>query len=136
MMAWSGAFAVAAVVQQRVIDSPWDLISGATLPTKIILTVLAVFSLVIMPVVAFGKLRAAKHIGSAALRAEAKETLACSFLSLALFLGLGLNALFGWWWADPVAALIMVPWLVKEGLEGLRGGCCSETECASSPEEE
>ena len=83
--------------------------------------VLAAASLVIMPLVAWGKLRAASAMGSAALRAEAKETLACSYLSLALLVGLAANAAAGWWWADPVAALLMVPWLVKEGLEGLRG---------------
>ena len=61
------------------------------------------------------------EIGSNALRSEAKETLACSYLSFTLLLGLGANAVAGWWWADPVAALLMVPWLVKEGLEGLGG---------------
>jgi divalent metal cation (Fe/Co/Zn/Cd) transporter len=86
--------------------------------------ILALASLVIMPLVAWGKLRVANAIGSAALRAEAKETLACSYLSLALLLGLVANATAGWWWADPVAALCMVPWLVKEGMEGLRGEHC------------
>jgi divalent metal cation (Fe/Co/Zn/Cd) transporter len=89
--------------------------------------VLASASLVIMPLVSWGKLRAAREIGSAALRAEAKETLACSYLSFALLLGLVANAAAGWWWADPVAALLMVPWLVKEGREGLGGEeCCDD----------
>ena len=87
---------------------------------------LAAASLVIMPILAWGKLHAAREIRSAALRAEAKETLACSFLSFALLLGLVANALVGWWWADPLAALAMVPWLVKEGNEGLRGQACHE----------
>jgi divalent metal cation (Fe/Co/Zn/Cd) transporter len=85
---------------------------------------LAALSLTIMPLVAWGKLRAARELGSASLRSEAKETLACSYLSFALLLGLGANALFDWWWADPVAALVMVPWLVKEGREGLGGEEC------------
>jgi divalent metal cation (Fe/Co/Zn/Cd) transporter len=80
---------------------------------------LAVASLVIMPLVAWGKLRAASEIQSRALRAEARETLACSYLSFALLLGLLANAALGWWWSDPAAALLMVPWLVKEGLEGV-----------------
>lgn len=81
--------------------------------------VLAAASLVVMPLVSWGKLRAAQEIASAALRAEAKETLACSYLSFTLLLGLAANAAAGWWWADPVAALAMVPWLLHEGVEGL-----------------
>ena len=78
-----------------------------------------------MPGLSALKLRTAARIGSRALRAEAKETLACAYLSAALLLGLVANAAAGWWWADPVAALMMVPWLVKEGIEGLRGEeCC------------
>ena len=83
--------------------------------------VLAGLSLTIMPLVSLGKLRAAAVVGSQALRAEAKETLACSYLSFTLLLGLGANALLGWWWADPAAALSILPWLVKEGKEGLFG---------------
>ena len=83
--------------------------------------VLAGASLVVMPLVSWGKLRAAREIPSAALRAEAKETLACSYLSFTLLLGLVANAAAGWWWADPVAALAMVPWLLHEGVEGLGG---------------
>lgn len=87
---------------------------------------LAAVSLVVMPLVSWGKLRAAREIGSAALRAEAKETLACSYLSFTLLLGLAANAALGWWWADPVAALLMIPWLVQEGRENVRGDedCC------------
>lgn len=87
---------------------------------------LAAASLAIMPLVAWGKLRAAREIGSRALRAEARETLACSYLSFALLLGLVANAAAGWWWADPAAALAMVPWLVREGGEGLRGEACGD----------
>ena len=99
-----------------------------TVSESIIGIILAVASLIVMPLVSWGKLHAAKVIGSAALRVEAKETLACSYLSFTLLLGLVANAVAGWWWADPVAALLMVPWLVKEGLEDLRGEHC-ETGC-------
>ncbi len=83
--------------------------------------VLAAVSLLIMPLLALGKLRAARAIGSRALSAEAKETLACAYLSFTLLLGLLANAVAGWWWADPVAALLMVPWLVREGMEAIGG---------------
>jgi divalent metal cation (Fe/Co/Zn/Cd) transporter len=78
---------------------------------------LAAASTVVMPAIAWGKLRAAAALGSRALRAEAMETLACAWLSVALLLGLTANAVLGWWWADPAAALVMVPWLLHEGRE-------------------
>lgn len=95
---------------------------GAELPGESPVGIaLAAASLLIMPLVAWGKLRAAREIGSKALAAEARETLACSYLSFTLLLGLTANAVAGIGWADPAAALLMVPWLVKEGLEGVRG---------------
>jgi len=78
---------------------------------------LAAASTLVMPTIAWAKLRAARALGSRALRAEAMETLACAWLSIALLLGLAARAWFGWWWADPVAALAMVPWLLHEGRE-------------------
>ena len=81
---------------------------------------LAGASLMVMPAVAWGKLRVARALASGALAAEAKETLACSYLSLCLLVGLGANLTLGWWWADPVAALLMIPWLIREGVEGVR----------------
>lgn len=80
---------------------------------------LAVVSLIVMPVLALNKQRTGKALRSRALIADSKETLACSLLSVALLLGLGLNALVGWWWADPVSGLAMIPWLLKEGREAL-----------------
>jgi divalent metal cation (Fe/Co/Zn/Cd) transporter len=78
--------------------------------------ILAIVSLILMPILAFYKKKIATEINSRALRADALETLACSYLSLTLILGLGANALFGWWWADPLAALAMVYFLVgKDG---------------------
>jgi divalent metal cation (Fe/Co/Zn/Cd) transporter len=100
------------------VQSAWGLWTGDAPAESLVGLVLAVVSLVVMPLIAWAKLRAAEAIGSGALRAEAKETLACSYLSFCLLLGLAANAVFGWWWADPLAALLMVPWLVREGLEG------------------
>ena len=105
----------------------WTLWSQDEPRESVVGIVLAAASLAIMPLVSWGKLRAAREIGSAALRAEAKETLACSYLSFALLLGLLANAAAGWWWADPVAALAMVPWLIREGREGIRGESCAES---------
>jgi divalent metal cation (Fe/Co/Zn/Cd) transporter len=72
-----------------------------------------------MPALAIAKHRAGKALNSRALVADAKETFVCSYLSLTLLAGLGLNALFGWWWADPVAALTMLPLVIREGWEAL-----------------
>jgi divalent metal cation (Fe/Co/Zn/Cd) transporter len=102
-------------------QAAWVLWSADAPEESLVGIVLAVVSLIVMPVIAWGKLRAADALGSRALRAEAKETLACSYLSFALLLGLVANAAAGWWWADPVAALVMVPWLLKEAREGLLG---------------
>src|SRR5213594_3955092 len=84
--------------------------------------ILAIVSLIVMPLLALYKKRIATEINSRALRADALETLACSYLSLTLVVGLGANALFGWWWADPVAALGMVYLLVREGWEAIEEG--------------
>ncbi|MGM0574750.1 MAG: cation transporter [Myxococcota bacterium] len=107
-------------------EAVWTLWEQKPPEESLVGIVLAAASLVVMPLVAWGKIRAAREIGSAALRAEAKETLACSYLSFALLLGLALNAAAGWWWADPAAALVMVPWLVHEGREGLEGEGCDD----------
>lgn len=82
---------------------------------------LAALSLVVMPLLARAKRRVAVAMGSAALVAESRQTLICTYLSGILLGGLLLNAVAGWWWADPVAALAMVPFIAHEGLEVLRG---------------
>ena len=85
---------------------------------------LTAISLLSMQVLGRAKLRAASALGSRALRADAMETITCAWLSLTTLLGLSLNALFHWSWADPLAALLVVPLLIKEGREGLRGEAC------------
>lgn len=77
-------------------------------------------SLIVMPLLARAKLRAARALDSRALRADAHETIVCAWLSLTTLCGLALNTAFGWWWADPLAALAMVPLIVREGLEAVR----------------
>lgn len=82
-----------------------------------------------MPLLVRAKRKVARSINSGALMADSKQTELCTYLSAILLLGLLLNAVFGWWWADPGAALIMVPIIVKEALEGLRGETCCDDEC-------
>jgi divalent metal cation (Fe/Co/Zn/Cd) transporter len=84
---------------------------------------LAAYIVIVMPALGWTKLRAASSLRSGALRADAYETIACSWLSLTTLVGLLLNALCGWWWADPLAALAIVPLVIREGLEGLRAEC-------------
>jgi cation diffusion facilitator family transporter len=79
--------------------------------------VLSVGSLLVMPALAYGKQRTGRELGSEALKADAVETWVCSYLSLALLAGVGLNAAFGWWWADPAGALAMLPVILWQGWE-------------------
>jgi len=82
------------------------------------LVVLAL-SAIVMPVLARAKRRVATEMQSSALKAESKQTSLCAYLSIIALGGVGLNALIGWWWADPVAALAMVPIIVREGVNGI-----------------
>ncbi len=104
-----------------VTDSVRVLVTGSHPESSPIGIGLTVVSLIVMPLLARGKLRVAASLGSRALRADAHETIVCAWLSATTLLGLGLNAVLGWWWADPVAALAMLPLIVREGLEALRG---------------
>ncbi len=83
--------------------------------------ILAAVSLVVMPLLGRGKRRLARKLGSRALAADGMETYLCSYLSFALLLGLGLNVWQGWWWADPVAALAMVAFMIREGVHAVGG---------------
>src|SRR5438270_410434 len=95
---------------------------------------LAVAAAIIMPLLWQGKLRVAKQIGSAALKADAACSVTCAYMSLALLAGLLLNRFFGWWWADPLAALALVYFLVHEGREALHEARTGET-CSCGDEE-
>jgi divalent metal cation (Fe/Co/Zn/Cd) transporter len=88
--------------------------------------ILAILSLIVMPALGLAKRANARRLGSRALVAESTETLICSYLSLTLFIGLAANVALGWWWADIAAALAMVPWIAKEGLEGFRAEACED----------
>lgn len=87
---------------------------------------LAVASLIVMPLLARAKREVARNMNSGAMMADAKQTEFCTYLSAILLGGLLINALFGWWWADPIAALVMVPIIAKEGIAALRGDTCCD----------
>jgi divalent metal cation (Fe/Co/Zn/Cd) transporter len=88
--------------------------------------ILACVSLVVMPLLSRAKRRVGARLKSAAMNADAKQTEFCTYLSAILLGGLLLNMLSNLWWADPVAALIMVPIIAKEGVDGLRGDTCCD----------
>jgi divalent metal cation (Fe/Co/Zn/Cd) transporter len=88
---------------------------------------IAALSLAVMPILARAKRRVAAQINSRAMHADSRQTDLCTYLSAILLGGLGLNALLGWWWADPLAGLIMVPIIVNEGVQALRGETCCDT---------
>ena len=79
--------------------------------------ILALLSLAVMPTLAFAKQRIGNEMGSRAVVADSKETWVCSYLSLTLLLGVGAYAVVGWWWADPVGALAMLPIILWQGWE-------------------
>ena len=87
--------------------------------------IVAAVSVVVMPLLARAKRRVAAGIGSSAMNADSRQADFCTYLSAILLGGLLLNALLGWWWADPVAGLMMVPIIAKEGVDGLKGKACA-----------
>jgi len=98
--------------------------------------VLAAVSLVVMPVLSFAQRRAGRELGSLSAVADSKQTLLCTYLSAVLLVGLLVNSLFGWWWADPVAALIIAGFAVREGREAWRGeSCCAPSLSVATPGE-
>ena len=82
--------------------------------------IIAIVSLIVMPVLFYMKYRTGKTINSRSLVADSKQTLACCFLSVALLIGLGLNYFFGFWEADPIVGLVTVVFLVREGYHALK----------------
>lgn len=102
-------------------DAVWTLVRAEHPDASVVGVVLTAVSLVVMRWLAAAKLRAARDLGSRALEADAFQTTACWWLSLAALGGLTVNAAFGWWWADPVAALGMTYFILDEAWEGWRG---------------
>ena len=106
-------------------ESAQDLLRGTAPERSIPGVAIACASLVAMPLLSRAKKHVGAQLGSQAMQADAKQTDFCVWLSAILLAGLLLNALLGWWWADPAAALLMVPLIAKEGIESLRGRACA-----------
>jgi divalent metal cation (Fe/Co/Zn/Cd) transporter len=99
-----------------VADSGRRLVSGVRAERSVVGIALTALSLAVMPLLARAKLRVAGDLGSRALRADAHQTLISAWLSFTTLAGLALNGVLGWWWADPLAALAMLPLIVREGM--------------------
>ncbi|GGN94364.1 hypothetical protein GCM10010112_83610 [Actinoplanes lobatus] len=114
-------FALAAYVT---VESVRALIGGAEAEHSTVGLVLAALSLAIMPGLSYAQRRAGRELGSRSAVADSKQTLLCTYLSAVLLVGLAVNSLFGWSWADPIAALVIAAVAVKEGREAWRGDAC------------
>jgi len=112
-------------------ESVADLLARKAPEQSIPGIILACVSLVVMPILSRKKKEVGSELGSAAVHADAKQTDFCVYLSAILLAGLLLNATAGWWWADPVAALIMVPIIAMEGIDSVKGKGCA---CEAMPE--
>jgi divalent metal cation (Fe/Co/Zn/Cd) transporter len=120
VVAWS-FFALAAYVT---IEAVRTLFGAAEAERSTVGIVLVALSVVIMPVLSIAQRRAGRELGSASAVADSKQTLLCTYLSGAVLVGLVLDAALGWWWADPVAALVLAALAVREGREAWRGHLC------------
>ena len=114
-------FALAAYVT---VESTLSLWQGERAEHSSVGIVLAAVSLLVMPGLSYAQRRAGRELGSASAVADSKQTLLCTYLSAVLLVGLVVNSLFGWWWADPLAALVIAAVAVREGREAWRGHHC------------
>jgi len=122
-------FALAAYVS---LESVRTLFSGSEPDTSPVGIGLAITSLAIMPFLSWAQRRTGKALGSVTVVADSTQTLLCTYLSAVLLTGLVLNATLGWWWADPLAGLVIAAVAVREGLEAWRGESCGCAGEASS----
>jgi divalent metal cation (Fe/Co/Zn/Cd) transporter len=95
--------------------------------------ILAIVSLMVMPFLSYAQRRAGRELGSLSAVADSKQTLLCTYLSAVLLAGLVLNSLFGWSWADPIAALVIAAAAVKEGAEAWKGETCCAPPLSAAP---
>lgn len=111
------------------IDALQSLVTHRCPEQSLLGIVIAATSLVVMPLLARAKRKVAAQLASRALTAEARQTEICTYLSAILLAGLLLNAVAGWWWADSIAALTMVPLIAYEGIEAVRGRTVCADDC-------
>jgi divalent metal cation (Fe/Co/Zn/Cd) transporter len=115
-------FALAAYVT---ITSLTALLTQAEVEHSSLGIAITAVSVIVMPFLSFAERRAGRELGSATAVADSKQTLICTYLSAAVLMGLVLNTLFGWWWADAIAGLVIAGFAVREGLEAWRGDACA-----------
>lgn len=122
MRAVAIAFLALAVVVTA--DAVRSLLTASAPDHSTVGVVLAVISLLVMPGLSWFERRTGRELGSASAVADSRQTLVCAWLSAVLLAGLAFNSTLGWWWADPVAALIIAAWAVREGIEAWNGDAC------------
>lgn len=115
-------FALAAYV---IVSSSIALLTRVEVEHSPVGIVITALSVVIMPVLSFAERRAGRELGSATAVADSTQTLVCTYLSAAVLIGLLLNSLLGWWWADAVAGLVIAVFAIREGIEAWKGDACA-----------
>jgi divalent metal cation (Fe/Co/Zn/Cd) transporter len=124
------AASFAALAVYVAVESTRDLVDRSEPEVSVVGIVLAALSLLVMPVLAGAKRRLAPALGSRAVASEANQTSVCALLSAFLLMGLGLNAAFGWWWADPGAGLLIAMVAAVEAVRTWRADSLADTCCA------
>ena len=119
------AFSFFALAAYVLIYTVLGLLTGREAEHSTVGIILAAVSVAIMPALSWFERRTGRELGSATAIADSKQTLLCAYLSAALLAGLLLNTLFGWAWADSIAALVIAGWAIKEGIEAWRGDACT-----------
>jgi divalent metal cation (Fe/Co/Zn/Cd) transporter len=130
VIAWS-FFALAAYVT---VEAVRGLLGAGQAEHSPVGIALVAISVVVMPFLSYAQRRAGRELGSATAVADSKQTLLCTYLSAAVLAGLVLNAALGWWWADPVAGLVLATLAIKEGRNAWRGDLCCATPATSQPD--
>ncbi|MFD8098014.1 cation transporter [Nocardia fluminea] len=128
------AFSFFALAAYVALDAVRSLLGAGEARHSMVGIGLAAASLVVMPVLSVAQRRAGRELGSASAVADSKQTLLCTYLSAVLLVGLLLNSLFGWSWADPLAALVIAVIAIKEGINAWKGEtCCATTSIEADP---